>query len=166
MNKLLKNLTDINSLDKVEKTILFRDAITSVHEEMKNMEGSYDMAEADKINPVKHTFGNGFYMRETTVPEGQYVITKIHKKENPLFLLKGKCTIITEEGSIDYESPCYSVTKPGTQRMIKTNSKCTWVTVHVTEANNLEDVEKDVIAKDFNDPLVAIANNNIKNIKE
>lgn len=147
------------------KVQAYRKAITEVKEHIEKLPGAYDMEGADKMNPVKHTFGDGFYMRETTVPANQVVVTKIHKKENPLFMLKGKCVIITEEGTVDHIAPSYTVTKPGTQRLIKTIEECTWVTVHVTEAKNLKDVEEDVIAKNFDDPLVTLDINENKKLK-
>ena len=166
MDKLIEKLCGDKTLSKIEKKQYFREAVTSLHEIMKTMPESYSGEVANKLNPLKHTFGDGFYMRQVTCPKGQIIVTKIHKKENPLFLLKGKCTIVTEEGAVEFIAPCYTITQPGTQRLIRMDDECVYVTVHVTEATTVEEAEEDVIAKDFNDPLVKLEINDTKTIKE
>ena len=46
------------------------------------------------------------------------VFTKIHKKEHPFFLMKGKMSILTENGVKHIQAPHHGITKPGTKRII------------------------------------------------
>lgn len=41
---------------------------------------------------------------------------------------------------------------------ICTHTDLMWVTVHVTDSTDLEEIEKEVIAEDFNDPAISIEN--------
>lgn len=156
MEKLIERLCGDKSLSKTERTLLFREAMTNLYGVMKDMPDSYQGKEAEKINPLKHTFGEGFYIREINCPKGQILMSMIHKREHPLFILKGKCTIISEEGLVELIAPCYVITQPGAQRLIRIDEDCIAVTVHPTQAKTVEEAEEDVIAKDWSDPLVKL----------
>ena len=82
-------------------------------------------------------------------------MTKIHKKEHPFFLMKGKMSILTEDGVKVVEAPYSGVTQPGTKRAIYTHEDCVFITVHATEKQTPEEVEEEVIAKDFNDKEIS-----------
>ena len=103
----------------------------------------------DKVNPTKHSFADGCYIREIFNPAGEIIVTKIHKKEHPFFLMKGNMTILTENGFEYREAPYHGITYPGTKRVIYTHTDCLFVTVHVTNETDLEKIEEEVIAKDF-----------------
>ena len=110
--------------------------------------------ELQERNPVKHTFTDGYYMREIFSPSGQLLISKIHKKEHAYFLMEGELSILTEEGVFRIKAPHQGITKPGTKRVIYTHSDVSFITVHGTNKKTVEEVEEEVIAKDYNDPLV------------
>ena len=101
--------------------------------------------------PLKHSFGDGVYVREIFAPAGQLIVTKIHKKAHPYFVLKGKIKVLTEEGPVLIEAPYYGITPAGTKRVCFILEDTTWVTVHVTEQTDLEKIEEDVIARDFSE---------------
>ena len=164
MNK--EEIQSYKNMPQVERTVVFRNVITQLAEFLKEVEGAKMGKEHDEYCPLKHTFGDGFYMREIFCPKDNVFVTKIHKKENPIFLMKGRCTIITEDGAVDWEAPVHSVTKPGTQRVIRTWEDCIFVTVHATEFKELEKIEEQLIAKDFNDPAISIEFNDKKNITQ
>ncbi|MBT7172642.1 MAG: hypothetical protein HN905_03205 [Candidatus Marinimicrobia bacterium] len=151
-------------MELVKKTIEYRNAIVEFEEQIKNTEGALVGEELDKYNPLKHTFANGYYIREINTPAGQILITKIHKEEHPFFLMKGECSILTEDGPKRIKAPYYDITKPGTKRIIYIHSDVTWVTVHATDLKDIDKIEEKIIAKDFNDPKISI--DNLKEIKK
>jgi len=104
-----------------------------------------------KANPVKHTFAGGCYIREIYNPAHELIITKIHKKEHPFFLMKGEMSILTEEGIQNIKAPYQGVTKPGTKRAIYTHEECIFITVHATENTTIEDVEEEVVCTKYED---------------
>tara|TARA_R110002020_G_C16310291_1_gene773797 strand:+ start:2580 stop:3227 length:648 start_codon:yes stop_codon:yes gene_type:complete len=140
---------------EIRKKQEYREKITDLHNQM--VEGGAIVGnELHEMNPVKHTFAGGCYVREIFNPAGLILVTKIHKKEHPFFLMKGKMSILTEDGVKTIEAPYNGVTPPGTKRAIFTHEDCVFITVHATDKVTPEDVEEDVIAKDFNDKDISL----------
>ena len=150
-------------MDLVKKTAKYREDIVEFEEQIKNIDGALVGEERDKYNPLKHTFADGYYIREVNMPAGQIIITKIHKEEHPFFLMEGECSILTEHGPKKIKAPYYDITKAGTKRIIYIHSDSKWVTVHATDLKDIDKIEEKVIAKDFNDPKISL--NNLKEIK-
>jgi hypothetical protein len=149
----------------------FRDKITKLQNQLENLDGAMTGEELTKLNPLKHSFADGCYVREIFNPAGQILVTKIHKKKHPFFLLKGKMSILTENGIEHLKAPYHGITSPGTKRVIYTHEDCVFVTVHATENTTIKDVEEEVIANDFDDPAIALEDikllkNNKGNFKE
>tara|TARA_Y100000034_G_scaffold47332_1_gene58269 strand:- start:1149 stop:1790 length:642 start_codon:yes stop_codon:yes gene_type:complete len=139
----------------------FRDNIVTLENQITDIEGALVGKELHDTNPVKHTFADGCYVREIFNPAGLLLVTKIHKKKHPFFLMKGKMSILTEEGVKHVEAPHHGITNPGTKRVIYTHTDCVFITVHATESTNIEEIEKSVIAKDFQDPEITLEDINI-----
>ena len=140
---------------EIRKKQDYRHKITNLHNQMIDV-GCIVGDELNEMNPVKHTFAGGCYIREIFNPAGLILVTKIHKKEHPYFLMKGKMSILTEEGVKTVEAPHNGVTPPGTKRVIFTHEDCIFITVHATDKTTPEEVEEDVIAKDFNDKDISL----------
>ena len=124
----------------------FRNGITKLE---KFISEDPDGIEVDE--PLKHTFLDNQYIRELFTPAGQLIVTKLHKTQHPFFLLQGEITIITEKGEEHISAPYYGITNIGTKRIIYTHTDCTLVTVHPTNKKDLDEIEKDIIAKDYNE---------------
>lgn len=103
------------------------------------------------MNPTTHSFADGQYIREIYNPADAIIITKIHKKNHPFFLLEGKMTIITLEETITIEAPHYGVTKAGTKRIIYTHEPCRFVTVHRTDSTSISEIEEEVVTDSFDE---------------
>lgn len=133
----------------------YREKITQLQDQMED-QGCLVGKELHDLNPTKHTFADGCYVREIFNPANMLLVTKIHKKEHPFFLMKGKMSILTENGVETIEAPHHGITKPGTKRAIFTHEDCVFITVHATDKTTPEEVEEEVIAKDFDDPAIAL----------
>ena len=140
---------------EIRKKQDYRHKITNLHNQMIDV-GCITGDELNEMNPVKHTFAGGCYIREIFNPAGLILVTKIHKKEHPFFLMKGKMSILTEDGVKTIQAPHNGVTPPGTKRVIFTHEDCVFITVHATDKTTSEEVEEDVIAKDFNDKDISL----------
>ena len=102
--------------------------------------------------PLVHSFAPGIYVREITIPAAMLLIGKIHRHAHPNFLMKGKVSVITEQGGReDLEAPCHMISPAGTKRVVYTHTDTVWVTVHATESKDLDEIEEQVIAKDYDD---------------
>jgi hypothetical protein len=139
----------------------FRENIMTLENQITNIEGALVGKELHDLNPVKHSFADGCYIREIFNPAGLLLVTKIHKKKHPFFLMEGKMSILTEEGIKHVEAPHHGITYPGTKRIIYTHTDCVFITVHATESTNIEEIEEEVIAKDFQDPDITLKDINI-----
>lgn len=151
------------TLEDIEKIKNFRSAILEFEKEIVKAPGSYGDPNnpgqdeiANTINPLKHTFSDGLYIREIFMPKGQLFTTGIHKQEHPYFIQKGKVRVLTEDGMQHITAPYNGITKPGTKRVIYTEEDTIWITVHATRRKTVKTVLKQIIAKDFNDPKISI----------
>jgi len=134
----------------------FRDKITDLEQKMLNQDGVLVGDELHAYNPTEHTFSDGCYIRKIFNPADQLIVTKIHKQEHPFFLMEGSMSVLTESGVVHLQAPYHGITKPGTKRIIYTHTDCVFITVHATDKKTPEEVEEDVIAKDFDDPIITI----------
>ena len=134
----------------------FRNKIVDFEDKLNNSGLALSQKELHEKNPVKHSFADGCYVREIFNPAGELLVTKIHKKEHPFFLMKGKMSILTEDGVKHIQAPHHGITKPGTKRIIYTHTDCVFVTVHATDKTDVAEIEKEVIANDFNDPAISL----------
>ena len=117
-----------------------------------------------QINPTKHSFADGQYIREIFNPAGLFIVTKIHNKTHPFFLMQGEMSIFSQDGIERISAPYHGITQAGTKRAIYTHTECVFVTVHATDKLNIDEVEDEVIAKSFKD--VELLPPNIKQVEK
>ena len=129
----------------------FRDGIMKVQENLENHPNGLTGEALEKLNPLKHSFADGCYIREIFNPKGELLVTKIHKVSHPFFLMKGDMTILMEDGIKRIKAPHYGITSAGTKRIIYCHEDCIFVTVHATELTDIAKIEEEVIAKDFDE---------------
>ena len=129
----------------------FRENIGELERAVTEFDGGMTGELLHKTNPVKHTFVGGCYVREIYNPANELIITKIHKKEHPFFLMQGEMSILTEDGIEHIKAPYQGVTKVGTKRAIYTHEECIFITVHATDNTSIEDVEEEVVCTRYED---------------
>lgn len=122
-------------------------SILAVEERMKNRS---DVMIGDCF-PLKHTFVDGAYVREIRMPKGALLTSKIHKICHPYFVLEGDVSVLTENGVQRIKAPYSGITQPGTKRILYIHEDTTWVTVHVTNKTDPDEIEKDIIAESYDD---------------
>ena len=129
----------------------FRNGIMKVQENLENHPNGLTGEALEKLNPLKHSFADGCYIREIFNPKGELLVTKIHKVSHPFFLMKGDMTILMEDGIKRIKAPHYGITPAGTKRIIYCHEDCIFVTVHATKLTDIKAIEEEVIAKDFDE---------------
>tara|TARA_R100000808_G_C2150951_1_gene159858 strand:- start:1302 stop:1910 length:609 start_codon:yes stop_codon:yes gene_type:complete len=127
----------------------FRSSIMKVQENMEKRPDALIGKETEKRNPLKHSFADGCYIREVFNPKGELLVTKIHKVKHPFFLMKGEMSVLTEDGIKRFKAPHQGITPAGTKRIIYCHEDCVFITVHATEETDINKIEEQVIAKDF-----------------
>lgn len=104
--------------------------------------------------PLRHRFADGLYIREITVPADAVTVTARHKKENVTVVLKGKLSILDQDGTKVVEAPALFVTPAGTQRVIYHHTEVILTTIHAnpTGETDIEKLEAEIFAFDFDEP--------------
>ena len=139
MNTAIQSNDSKTNLPIVEEA---KNKIQAIEEELFNLKPV-------ELTPV-HFFADGLYIRQVTVPEGTLLTTKIHKKENVLFVLKGKCLVYANDGSsVEITAPYITITKPGTKRAIYAIEETLFMTAHATTETTVEGVEAALSTNDY-----------------
>jgi hypothetical protein len=89
----------------------------------------------------KHVFSNGLYVREARITKGTLVIGMIHKKETVAILAEGSMKNLTEKGVVTISAYKMLVTPPGMQRVSFALTDVTFMTLHRTDSETVDDFE-------------------------
>tara|TARA_B100001093_G_scaffold495580_1_gene540222 strand:+ start:5146 stop:5631 length:486 start_codon:yes stop_codon:yes gene_type:complete len=160
MKDLNELMVQMSTLDKQD----FRDQMIDLTVKMAQLpdaavrETYAENASIDTYNGnnLEHFFGEGTYIRKITMNKGSVIMSAIHTVLHPFFVLKGKATVLSEDGLINVEAPYFGMTKPGTQRLLLIHEDMEWYTVHPTEKTNVEEILQDVTSKDYDHPKLKI----------
>lgn len=101
--------------------------------------------------PLRHHFAPGMYGREILLPKGVLVVGKIHKHAHLNMIMSGSVAVATEEGVHHYRGPVVLVSQAGTKRVVYALEDTIWVTVHLTNSQDLAVIEEEIIAKSYED---------------
>ena len=107
--------------------------------------------------PLVHTFTEGNYARQMTIPKGSVIVGKIHRHAHLNFVMRGHVMVMTDEGVREIVGPCYFVSTPGTKRIVTAVEETVWVTIHPTNETDLAKIEADIIAPSFDDLQLPVA---------
>jgi hypothetical protein len=99
--------------------------------------------------PRQHTFAPGVYVGQMDAPAGAVIVGKIHKTEHVVIIAQGEASILTDEGVQRFTAPCTFVAKPGAKRVIYVHQDLVMINVHPTDETDLEKIEAEIIAPDF-----------------
>ena len=136
----------INDFEVLSKAA-FKENIVDFENQLKMVPGAMF---GDSM-PLEHIFTPGLYVRQIIMPRGMLITSKIHKHEHPYFVMQGDVSVLTEDGPVSIKAPYIGVTKAGTKRVLYIHEDTIWVTVHKTDKTDLEDIEDEIIAKNFNE---------------
>ena len=130
----------------MSKQLAEREDILNLESAMKQIDG-YD-ADGNHCR-ITHYFAPGVYAREMWVPAGCLLTGKIHKTEHLNILSQGHVSVSNKGESITMKAPYTFVSPVGTKRAIYAHEDSTWTTIHATELTDPEEIEDEIIAKDF-----------------
>lgn len=94
---------------------------------------------------TSHHFSDGLYARELTIPAGVCLVGALHKTRHLYTVVKGKCKVSSQFGTLDIEAPFMGETLPQTKRVIYAETDCVWVTFHPTKLTSVEEIEKEIL---------------------
>jgi len=98
--------------------------------------------------PIKHSFADQIYIRQMDMKQGQFVIGAIHNHQHAWFLMKGRVLINNNGEEIEHIAPCYTVSEPGSKRLIYALEDSIFVNVHKNPSNtkDIEKLEKEIVS--------------------
>ena len=135
---------------EVQSPDFLRAAILAIQDRVSALPGAV-FGDSD-LCPLKHTFAPGIYVREIFIPAGVIIVGKIHKHEHPNFLMKGRVSVITEQGGVEeLIAPLSMISPAGTKRVVVAHEDTVWITIHQTAETDLGKIEEEIIAKSFED---------------
>jgi len=135
----------------IENKLGFKEKVQVFELALSQLPNAVAGRDSEKLCPLKHTFVEGSYIREIFMPKGTILTSKIHKICHPYFIMKGEVSVVTEEGTVKIKAPFQGITKPGTKRAIYVHEDCVWITVHSTNETDLDKIEDQIIAKNFDE---------------
>ena len=144
-----------NNPDKTALSFIFGRELSStqMRSKIKDFENyllSLDESQTDI--PSYHHFAPGNYAREMHIPPHIIIVGKLHRHAHINIISKGKITVVTEhEGVQILEAPCTFVSQPGTKRVVCAHEETVWTTIHPTNETDLDKIESEVIAKDYDE---------------
>lgn len=118
----------------------------------KALMGHKDAQFDTEINKqVTHHFATGVYGREMYIPQGQVIVSKIHKGKTLNIIAYGIISVISADGGFNtYEAPYVFVSPPMTKRIVIAHTDVMWVTAQGSHKTDVAELEEELIAKDFN----------------
>ena len=108
-----------------------------------------DQNEMLKTTELNHYRIQGVYARELKLKAGTILTGKIHNFESMGILSQGRMRILTSEGAKIVEAPYVTVDKPGIKRLGVCETDCTFVSIHKTDAETIEDIEDELVSDTF-----------------
>lgn len=128
-----------------------RDRICELEAAIKTIDGAYDMQEFNE-GKITHHFATGVYGRELFIPKGNVIVSKIHRGKTFNVIAKGVIAVICpNKGFNIYEGPHCFVSEPYTKRIVIAIEDTLWITSHGTDKTDLNEIEEEIIAKDFSE---------------
>jgi len=142
-----------------EKIAEFLSQLEEIDGCMTHESGTPQSEELKSFMPLKQHIEGGLYTREIFMPQGSLVVSMIHKQQHPSFLLKGKVSYLTDDGTIEtITAPHKIFTQTGTQRVLYIHEDTEWCCVYKTDAKTFEEAEADVYTNDYRDLPQSVIN--------
>ena len=154
----IKILEDVTS-----HTGMLWERIANFRKQIQEIPGALEhhTTEMDEAMPLKHHIKDGVYTREIFMPKGMVVISFIHKTNHPSFFMSGEMSIITDKAEVKrIKAPMVLQTEMGTQRIAYMHEDCVWVCVYRTDAETVEEAEKELYTENFMELPEYIINRN------
>ena len=141
----------ISPLDK-QGRIHARKKIEAFEASFKEALGS-DTGDMQDINDngLQEHFIEGAYIRQLFIPKDTAIVSKIWNKTRMWIIATGEVTFTTEMGTQRVKGPFTKIVPHGSKVALYAHEDTLWFAVTGSKATNSDDVEKDVIAQNYDD---------------
>ena len=102
------------------------------------------------ICPLKHSFSDGVYVREVTMPADSLLVGKTHRTKHLNMISKGSCILLDRETGKRtlIQAPYTFESEAGVSKVVYIIEECVWSTIHVTDETDLDKLEELLIQKE------------------
>lgn len=134
-------------LKNIESIVALKDLMFSGKEEDGFYGNGKEIVAIPDI-PIKHSFADQLYVRQMDLKKDHVIIGAVHNHLHVWFLLTGKVIINNNGEKIEHIAPCYTVSKPGSQRIILALEDSIFVNVHKNPTNtkDISKLEKEIVS--------------------
>jgi len=94
--------------------------------------------------PLVHRFTDGMYIREIFMPAGALVSTVMHRTKHPFVITKGRVSVWHDGEVEELQAPHFGITLPGTRRLILVREDTVWITFHVTDLTDPDEIAETI----------------------
>lgn len=146
------------NLQAISQEVAFDDkagriANRSLIEEYKDamVEAAGGRGDLDAINEdgLKEHFVGGAYIRQLFIPKGTTMVSELWNKDRFWIILEGEVEVLSELGKHRLKAPYYGLAPFGSRIALLTLEDTMWFAITGAKAENSEDIEKEVIVKDY-----------------
>jgi len=102
-------------------------------------------------NGLNEYFVGGAYIRSLFVPAGITVVSELWKKDRLWIIASGEVTLTTELGVQRIRGPYVQVAPYGSKVAFFVHEPVLWFAITGAESTNSEDVEKEIVAKEYSE---------------
>ena len=133
-------LKEVPSVDQLQQLIIQNNDKQGFYGDGKNI------PVVDEI-PITHKFADGIYIRQMNMKAGQIVVGATNKHLHVWFLMTGRVLINNNGEKIEHVAPCYTISNPGSKRVIYAVEDSIFVNVHKNPTNtkDIKELEKRII---------------------
>ena len=129
------------SVQAIQDYMVENNHVDGIFGDGKSIANSPDVA-------IKHSFADQVYIRQMNLKKDYVIVGAIHNHLHAWFLLSGKVIINNNGEKIEHVAPCYTVSKPGSKRLIYAVEDSVFVNSHKNPSNtkNIEELEKEIVS--------------------
>ena len=98
--------------------------------------------------PITNYFADGIYLRQMEMPADSVVVGAIHNHLHAWFLLTGRILVNNNGEIIEHIAPCFTISKPGSKRLIYALENSIFVNVHKNPSNtqDIKELEQEIVS--------------------
>lgn len=97
--------------------------------------------------PVQHSFSEGIYIRQVTIPANTFAVGHYQKTQHMNVFVKGKVTMVNEDGTAEtITAPMTFVSKPG-RKIGYVHEDMVWLNIYNTSEKDVEKLEQIYLEK-------------------
>ena len=137
----------------MELTKSKNDIIKHIFSLANEFKEKFNQEELHRHIETKHYFIDGVYVRSVRVPAGMIIIGKIHNFESIGALIEGRMKLFNNNNMEVVNAPFIQVSPEGIKRVGLAETDCTFISIHKTSKNNIEEAENELISNSYEEYL-------------